>query len=172
MWHDLKKHEYERNEHSMNWESLIPTIIGGLLALLGGIIQQNRANKTAEKVRKETEKNAQELRIEQENKRKEEQIRQDKIGIIKDIASSKTAILNTFFDDNAKTTFNGALNLIPVIFQDNKEILNTHQKLFDAITTGSSDNSNNIFYELVMLMHDDVGFERLPYEQFIRTLSA
>ena len=156
----------------MNWESLIPTIIGGLLALLGGIIQQNRANKTAEKVRKETEKNAQELRIEQENKRKEEQIRQDKIGIIKDIASSKTAILNTSSDYNAKTTFNGALNLIPVIFQDNKEILNTHQKLFDAITKVSGDNSNNIFYELVMLMHDDVGFERLPYEQFIRTLSA
>lgn len=145
----------------MNVYSLIQIILGAVLALLGGIIQQNRANKIAEKVR-----------IEQEKKRKEEQIRQDKIGIIKDIASSKTAILTTFSDDNAKTTFSGAVNLIPVIFQDNKEILDTHQKLFNTLTTGTGENSDNIFYELVMLMHDDVGFERLSYEQFIRTLSV
>ena len=135
----------------MNLEILMPTFLGGLLTLAGGYIQQRIA----------------------ERKQKKQQIRQDKINIIKDIASSKTAILNDNPDDNAKTKFNGALNLIPIIFQDNEEIVNAHKNLYDTLSKKSGDNnSDKILYDLIMLMHDDVGFKKLSYEQFTITLSA
>ena len=135
----------------MNLEILMPTFLGGLLTLAGGYIQQRIA----------------------ERKQKKQQIRQDKINIIKDIASSKTAILNDNPDDNAKTKFNGALNLIPIVFQDNEEIVNAHKNLYDTLSKKSGDNnSDKILYDLIMLMHDDVGFKKLSYEQFTITLSA
>lgn len=135
----------------MTWDILMTTLLGGLLTLAGGYIQQCIT----------------------ERKQKEQQIRQDKINIIKDIASSKTAILNSNSDNNAKTKFNGALNLIPIIFQDNEEILNAHKDFYDTLSKKSDDiNYDKIFYDLIMLMHDDVGFNKLSYEQFITTLST
>lgn len=135
----------------MNWENLITTLVGGLLTLAGGYIQQCRAEET----------------------QKEQQIRQDKINIIKDITSSKTAILNTNSDNNAKTKFNGALNLIPIIFQDNEEILNAHKNFCDnLLKTSDTNSSNKNLYNLIMLMHEDVVFKKIPYEQFIITLSV
>lgn len=135
----------------MNWVNLITTLVGGLLALYGGYIQQCRAEKT----------------------KKEQQIRQDKINIIKDITSSKTAISNTNSDNNAKTKFNGALNLIPIVFQDNEEILNAHKNFYDNLSeTPDINSANKNLYNLIMLMHEDVGFKKISYEQFIITLSV
>lgn len=132
----------------MTWDILMTTLLGGLLTLAGGYIQQCIT----------------------ERKQKEQQIRQDKINIIKDIASSKTAISNGNSDNNVKTKFIGALNLIPIIFQDNKEILDAHKNFSDNLSK-TSDNNKNL-YDLIMLMHDDVGFNKLSYEQFITTLST
>lgn len=152
----------------MDWQNLIPTIVGGLLALLGGFIQQNRANKTAEKIRKESEKKAQELRVEQETKQKEEQIRQDKIKIIKDITGNKMALTDASIDKNTKTIFNSALNLIPVIFQDNKEIIAKHIELYEQITTPGV-SGDETFYDLIVLLYKDVDFVPPTREQYIKT---
>ena len=141
----------------MDWQSLIPTVVGGLLALSGGLLQQNRANKIGEKVR-----------IEQETKRKEEEVRQDKIQIIKDITGNKMVIAGADADKNSKTIFNSALNLIPIIFRDNKEIIEKHEELYHQITiTGS--NRDDVFYDLIVLLHKDVGFIPPTREQFIKT---
>lgn len=141
----------------MDWGNFGATILGSILTLLGGFIQQ-----------KYSEKQTIELKNNEVKMEKLEKIRQEKITIIKDIAGNKTAIADKYADHNTATAFNAALNLIPVIFQDNEKIIAKHKELYEDVVV-NGDKANDTFYELIVLLYEDVDFVPPSREQHTKT---
>lgn len=131
-------------------ENFISAIIGGCFALLGVILQECISKR----------------------RQKEEIIRQEKMNIIKDITAYKIILRNDIkASPDAINKFNSALNLIPIIFQDNKEIVKKYKEYKEFISDVSQTNkknidSNTLFYNLVMSLHDDVKIPKTEEDIF------
>lgn len=145
---------------NIDLSNFLPTILGAFLSILGGFLQQKYSEK------KSLELNEQEIQ-----RKKLERIRDEKISIIKQITSNKTAIAFKSPDHNATTSFNSAINLVPLVFQDNELILKKHSDLFSSISEQDG-KEDNLFYELMVLLYEDVDFIPPTREQLISTFLA
>lgn len=127
-------------------ENFISAIIGGCFALLGVILQEFISKR----------------------RQKEELISKEKMNIIRDITAYKIVLSNNNVANNdAITKFNSALNLIPIIFQNNKEVVEKYKELISKIDNETTD-LNTPFYNLVMSLHDDIKIPKTEKDIFFR----
>lgn len=127
-------------------ENFISAIIGGCFVLLGVILQEFISKR----------------------RQKEELISKEKMNIIRDITAYKIVLSNNNVANNdAITKFNSALNLIPIIFQNNKEVVEKYKELISKIDNETTD-LNTPFYNLVMSLHDDIKIPKTEKDIFFR----
>lgn len=129
--------------------NLIPTLVGGFLAILGGFIQQSYLNKKNQK-----------------NKTYEE-----KKAIVKDILANKYILannINSSADADAKNKFISALNLIPFVFQDNASVKVKYNNFIQSLY--SKENTNDTLYELISELFQDLNLPAPTKEDFIQAL--
>ena len=141
------------------WATIAGTAVGSIATLLGGFIQEKRSEEKQKK-----------YEAEKEEKEKARRIRNEKIDIIKSISANKNAIA-TQENQEAKMAFNSALNLIPVIFQDNEKVIEKHRELYRDISTRTG-TPDSTFYDLIVLLYNDVGFTAPTFEQHNNVFSA
>lgn len=90
------------------------------------------------------------------------------MNIIRDITAYKIVLSNNNVANNdAITKFNSALNLIPIIFQNNKEVVEKYKELISKIDNETTD-LNTPFYNLVMSLHDDIKIPKTEKDIFFR----
>lgn len=144
----------------MQWTTLLATLTGAALSLLGGILQQMYTQHQTEKQIEKEEKN-----------QKEKNIRQEKLETLRKILIYKRVLVSgapTTFED--QVGLNEALGLVPLIFSDDKTVVEAHKKFLDNATENMEDkgNSNELFYNLISSMYSSLDLTIPSEEQILK----
>lgn len=142
-------------------QTLFGALLGGAFTILGGIIQQKRS----EKAKAEDDK------------------KQLKFKILCDFEANKGAIGVNQNNNNNKnefgTEFIRALNKIPVVFYDSKNVMESYQNFLTKIDDHTrseylnvnSKSPNQLLYDLAISMYDDLKMSKPDYKTFFTYLN-
>ena len=144
-------------------QTFFGALLGGAFTILGGIIQQKRS----EKAKAEDDK------------------KQLKFKILCDFEANKGAIgVNQNNNNNKKNEFGPefirALNKIPVVFYDSKNVMESYQNFLTKIDdhtrseylNESSKSPNQLLYDLAISMYDDLKMSKPDYKTFFTYLNV
>ena len=142
-------------------QTLFGALLGGAFTILGGIIQQKRS----EKAKAEDDK------------------KQLKFKILCDFEANKGAIgvnLNNNNKNEFGPEFIRALNKIPVVFYDSKNVMESYQNFLTKIDdhtrseylNESSKSPNQLLYDLAISMYDDLKMSKPDYKTFFTYLNV
>lgn len=140
-------------------QTLFGALLGGAFTIFGGIIQQKRS----EKAKAEDDK------------------KQLKFKILCDFEANKGAIGVNL--NNNKNEFGPefirALNKIPVVFYDSKNVMESYQNFLTKIDdhtrseylNENSKSPNQLLYDLAISMYDDLKMSKPDYKTFFTYLN-
>lgn len=143
----------------MQWTTLLATLIGAIASLVGGILQQMYTQYQTEKQIEKEEKN-----------QKEKNIRQEKLETLRKILIYKRVLV-----DGAPVTLedqvglNEVLGLVPLIFSDDKKVIEAHKKFLNNATKNMEDKEdpNELFYNLISSMYSSLDLTIPSKEQIL-----
>ena len=144
----------------MHWTTLVATFIGAIFSLLGGILQQMYTHNQTEKQIEKEEKN-----------QKEKNIRQEKLEILRKILIYKRVLVSGApATPEDQVGLNEALGLVPLIFSDDKTVIEAHKKFLNNTTKSGEDkeDSDELFYNLISSMYSSLDLT-IPSEEQILT---
>lgn len=141
-------------------QTLFGALLGGAFTIFGGIIQQKRS----EKAKAEDDK------------------KQLKFKILCDFEANKSAIgvnLNNNNKNEFGPEFIRALNKIPVVFYDSKNVMESYQNFLTKIDdhtrseylNENSKSPNQLLYDLAISMYDDLKMSKPDYKTFFTYLN-
>lgn len=143
----------------MQWTTLLATLIGAIASLVGGILQQMYTQYQTEKQIEKEEKN-----------QKEKNIRQEKLETLRKILIYKRVLVNgapVTLED--QVGLNEVLGLVPLIFSDDKKVIEAHKKFLNNATKNMEDKEdpNELFYNLISSMYSSLDLTIPSKEQIL-----
>ncbi|MFP8049427.1 DUF6680 family protein [Weissella confusa] len=135
----------------MHWTTLVATFIGAIFSVLGGILQQMYTHN-------QTEKN-----------QKEKNIRQEKLEILRKILIYKRVLVSGApGNPEDQVGINEALGLVPLIFANDKTVIEAHRKYLENYTENLEDREdpNELLYNLISSMFSSLDLT-IPSENQI-----
>lgn len=143
----------------MQWTTLLATLIGAIASLVGGILQQMYTQYQTEKQIEKEEKN-----------QKEKNIRQEKLETLRKILIYKRVLVNgapVTLED--QVGLNEVLGLVPLIFSDDKKVIEAHKKFLKNATKNMEDKEdpNELFYNLISSMYSSLDLTIPSKEQIL-----
>lgn len=142
----------------MHWTTLVATFIGGIFSVLGGILQQMYTHNQTEKQIEKEEKN-----------QKEKNIRQEKLEILRKILIYKRVLVSGApGNPEDQVGITEALGLVPLIFANDKTVIEAHRKYLENYTENLEDREdpNELLYNLISSMFSSLDLT-IPSENQI-----
>lgn len=136
----------------MDFNILLSAIIGGLFVLSGSLIESLL---TSRKNKENTEKDL-------------------KLAILRDLMGNRIGLSDVIPAQNEyRTVFMSALNQVPVVFNKNLVVIEKFNEFSYHISTKdkTKGSANDLLYELVKAIFEDLNIEMPSREVFFRTLS-
>lgn len=136
----------------MDWSTIMGVLIGGFFTLSGGILQVLLSNK----------------------RRKEESKKEIKLRVLEDLMGHRMALVPNPSRDigEHRGPFFSALNRIDVTFADNDKVVKKYREWQNAKSSTqqiSDDRMNELLYEMIKSIYEDLSIETPTLEQFKQT---